>query len=155
MGLLPLILSLYFPLCATSGTTGIPAPGVIDFQHFHRPEFSNLLIAPAGLGLPADGMAAVYDVPAQRLFAAFQQIAAAQPRTYALDDEPAALQAAWVVRSAGGNFPDVVDVAVVVEGPSKSSFIFYTHSLYGWYPWGVLTKRARIWLHNLNLKVTE
>jgi hypothetical protein len=147
------LLSLYFPLCATEGAAGIKPPGVVDFSHFQRNKYSNVLAAPAGFQPAPDMITPVYNVPAPVLFAAIQQVAAAEGHIYNLDTEPQALQAAWIIRSHFCNFPDIVEVAAIPDGPNKSTLIFYTHALYGWYAYGVTNHRAKTWLAALTLKV--
>jgi hypothetical protein len=154
MPLLPFLLSLYLPLCGTAGSNGIAPPGVVDFSHLHRLGHSEVFLAPAGFSPAPDIPAPVYKIPPETLFAAIQAVATAQPRTYPLDTIPASLQAAWVVRSAGGNFPDIIELAVV-PSPGGSSFVFYSHAVYGWSDYGVNANRARKWVELLNMKVAE
>jgi hypothetical protein len=148
------LLSFILPLCGTPGAEGVAPPGVVDFAHLHRLGHSEVLVAPAGFALPPDIRAPVYPIPPARLFAALSALAAAQPRTYALDSAPAQLQAAWVVRSAMANFPDVVEIAVLAE-PGGSSYVLYAHALYGWSDYGVNRRRAANWGKLLDMKVAE
>jgi hypothetical protein len=154
MRLLPMLLSLFMPLCATTGTEGINPPGVVDFSHFQRARYSTALIAPAGFSPQPDFIAPVFNIPAPALFADLQRFGNAQPRSYPLDTEPAALQAAWIVRSAACNFPDLVEIAVVPKGAHASSFIFYSHAIYGWYAYGVNDNRAKTWLKAIDMELT-
>jgi hypothetical protein len=149
------LIGLYMPLCATQGTAGIAAPGVVDFAQFQRAVHSTALIAPLGLIPGADTPSPVFDVPAETLFAAEVKVTAALPRSFLLDMEPQALQAAFVVRSAVWNFPDVVEVAAIPEGPGKSAYVFYSHSLYGVYAYGVNTTRAKIWSEAMQMEVQK
>jgi uncharacterized protein (DUF1499 family) len=147
------LLALHYPLCGTAGAAGVPAPGVQDFAHLHRLGHSEVFAAPAGF-LPApDIVTPVFGVPPDVLFAQVQNVAALQPRTYALDIEPQARQAAWVVRSAFANFPDVVEVEVVPEPDGKSGLVFYAHAVYGASDYGVNRKHAMRWLQDLQVKV--
>ncbi len=111
-------------------------------------------MAPAGFPLSPDIVTPVYKVPPQKLYGLFQAMAAAQPRTFILDTVPAALQATWVVRSAAGNFPDIVEMAALAE-PGGSSFVLYSHAVYGWSDYGVNRNRAKKWMELLNMKVAE
>jgi uncharacterized protein (DUF1499 family) len=154
MRLLPYLLSFYLPLCGTLGATGIAPPGVVDFLHLKRLGHSEVFLAPPGFAPLPDLVAPVYHLPPQKLFELFQAIAAAQPRTFALDREPAALQAAWVVRSAAGNFPDIVEMAAIPE-PGGSSVVLYSHAIYGWSDYGVNRNRAKKWMELLDMKVAE
>jgi uncharacterized protein (DUF1499 family) len=155
MRLLPWVIGLYLPLCATQGAQGIPAPGLVDLAHFARAKYSTVLIAPQGFNPPPDMIAPSFPVPAAKLFAAMQAIAAAEPRTYALDAKPGQYQAAYVVRSRAFNFPDVVEIAVVPQGPARSSYFFYSHSLYGWYAYGVNKSRAKTWAAALQQQASK
>jgi uncharacterized protein (DUF1499 family) len=150
----PLLISLYFPLCATTGANGIAPPGVVDFSAAHHLPHSGALAGPVGFTPMPDILTPLYNVPPATLFAALQAVAAAEPRTYALDAEPAQLQAAWVVRTAASNFPDVVEAAVVPEG-NGSSVILFSRSIYGWVDLGVNAARAKDWLQKLQLKVAN
>jgi hypothetical protein len=145
--------ALFYPLCATVGATGIPAPGVVDFAHLHLLGHSEILAAPAGFS-PAPGLVTpVYDMAPADLFAQVENVAALQPRTFVLDCAPQKLQAAWVIRSAFANFPDVVEVAVLPEPGGRSGLIFYAHALYGVSDYGVNRKHAKRWLKDLEMKV--
>jgi len=144
---------MFYPLCGTTGTAGISAPGVVDFSHFHLLGHSEVLAAPAWFVPAPQIVTPVYDMAPADLFAQVQNVALLQTRTYVLDDEPQALQAAWVVRTAVGNFPDVVEIAVVAEPGGKSGLIFYSHAVYGASDYGVNRKHAVRWLKDLQMKV--
>jgi len=155
MRFLAWLMSFYLPLCGTTGAAGVVAPGVVDFRHLHLKGHSEFLVAPSGFA-PVPGLVApVYDEAPAALFAQIEDVAAFQPRTYALDSEPGALQAAWVVRSQVWNFPDVVEVAAVPEPGGKSSLIFYAHAVYGYSDYGVNRLHAIRWLKDLNMKVSK
>lgn len=145
MRLLPWILSWFMPLCGTQGANGVPQPGVVDFAHLVPMSHSEALIAPAGFHEAPDITAPIFPAPAKQLFAALQMVAAAQPRSYLLDAEPAALQAAYVVRSAAANFPDVVELEAVPMGPASSSYILYSYAVYGVSDYGVNLGHAKNW----------
>lgn len=154
MRVLPFLLSFYLPLCGTVGATGVAPPGVVDFWHLKRLGHSEVFLAPAGFAVPPDVVAPVYHLPPLKLYELFQAVAAAQPRTFALDLEPAALQAAWVVRSAAGNFPDIIEMAAIAE-PGGSSFVLYSHAIYGWSDYGVNRNRAKKWMNVLDMEVAK
>jgi uncharacterized protein (DUF1499 family) len=154
MRLLPFLVSFLLPLCGTEGASGIAPPGVVDFLHLKRLGHSEVFLAPAGFAVPPDLVAPLFHVPPHKLYELLQGIAAAQPRTFVLDAAPAALQAAWVVRSASGNFPDIVEIEVLAE-PGGSSFVLYSHAIYGWSDYGVNRNRAKKWMELLDMKVAE
>ncbi len=144
---------MFYPLCGTMGAAGIAAPGVVDFSHLHLLGHSEVLAAPAGFSPAPEIVTPVYDMAPADLFAQVQNVAALQTHTFVLDVEPGALQAAWVVRSGVGNFPDVVEVAVVAEPGGESGLVFYAHAIYGVSDYGVNRKHAVRWLKDLQMKV--
>jgi uncharacterized protein (DUF1499 family) len=155
MNLVAWFLSMVYPLCGTAGAAGIAPPGVVDFGHLRLLGHSEVLVAPSGFAPKPEIVAPVFAMPPAQLYAELQDVAALQPRTFPLDAEPRALQAAWVVRTALGNFPDMIEIAVLPEPDGKSSFIFYSHALYGASDYGVNRKHAIRWLKDLNMKVAE
>ena len=109
MGILPLLASLFFPACATSGGAGLPLPGALAPVTIVRPATPNsALAAPAGFAPPPDIITPLYRLAAPRLLAAIEAVAASQPRTTLQVAYPAELQAESVVRSRTFNFPDLV-----------------------------------------------
>jgi uncharacterized protein (DUF1499 family) len=155
MNLVTFFLAMVYPLCGTSGANGIPAPGIVDFAHLHLLGHSEFLMAPADFS-PTPGMAApIFHLTPLQLFDAFQDVGSLQPRSYMLDIEPEALQAAWVIRSPVGNFPDVVEIKILPEPDGDSSFVFYAHAIYGASDYGVNRKHAIRWLKDLQMKVAE
>jgi uncharacterized protein (DUF1499 family) len=154
MRLLPFLLSFYLPLCGTDGASGVAPPGVVDFLHLKLLGHSEVFMAPAGFAVAPDVVVPVYHLPPEKLYELFLQMAAMQPRTFVLDTEPAALQAAWVVRSAAGNFPDIVEMGVIAA-PGGNSFVLYSHAIYGWSDYGVNRNRAKKWMEFLDMKVAE
>jgi uncharacterized protein (DUF1499 family) len=147
------LLAMHYPLCGTMGAAGVPVPGVVDFSHLALMGHSEVLAAPAGFSPAPDIVTPVYDLAPADLFAQVQNVALLQTHTFALDSEPQALQAAWVVRSAGLNFPDVVEIAVLPEPGGKSGLVFYSHAIYGASDYGVNRKHAMRWLKDLQMKV--
>lgn len=132
------------------GAEGIPVPPPTDFSRLDRPGTPHTaLAAPAGYrprsGPVADMALPVYPVPAARLFTAIQRVAASQPRTYFLAKYDGPMQAAWVVRSAMMNFPDVVIAQVSPAGKDASTLILYSTSRYGYYDFGVNRARLDHW----------
>jgi uncharacterized protein (DUF1499 family) len=146
------LIGLVLPACAATGAGGLPVPPPVDMAKIERPATPNTALAgPAVVGQSAT-MAApelvtpIYEVPAARLFAAIQAVAAAQPRTSVAATYPDRLQAHWVVRSAVFNFPDLVSAQVVADGPEASTLVLYSRSVYGRSDFGVNRERLRTWL---------
>lgn len=154
MRVLPWLLSLVFPLCGTPGNHGIPAPFPLDLQHLPPATASSALIAPPGFVALPKLIAPVFQIPVQQLFADLQAVGAAQPRTYPLA-APAPDQLAFVVRTPAANFPDIVQLAAVPIGPGRSSYVFYSHSIYGNYDFGVNLQRAKIWAAAIERQVNR
>ncbi len=155
MRLLPWLLSLLFPLCATTGSSGVPAPGLVDFQQLLRSGHNSALIAPPGYNPASDLIAPVFTISAAQLFATLQETATAMPRTYRLDTEPGQYQAAFVVRTENANFPDIVALAAIPLSPTTSSYAFYSHSIYGRYDFGVNLARAKLFATSLQQRVSD
>ena len=154
------LIGLVLPACAASGAGGLPVPPLMDTAKIERPATPNTALAgPAVVRqsatvTPPDLVTPVYKVPAARLFAAVQSVAAAQPRTFVAATYPDRLQAHWVVRSAVFNFPDLVTAQVVAEGADASTLVLYSRSVYGRSDFGVNQARLRTWLGALATLLT-
>jgi uncharacterized protein (DUF1499 family) len=155
------LIGLVLPACAAAGAGGLPVPPPLDVARLVRPATPNTaLAAPAVPGphaatpSPPDLVTPVYRVPAARLFAAVQAVAAAQPRTFLAVAYRARLQEHWVVRSAIFNFPDLVTAQVQSDGPDASTLVLYSRSVYGRSDLGVNQRRLRAWLAALNAVLT-
>jgi uncharacterized protein (DUF1499 family) len=155
------LIGLVLPACAAAGVGGLPVPPPLDVARLVRPATPNTaLAAPAVPGphaatpAPPDLVTPVYRVPAARLFAAVQAIAATQPRTFLAVAYRARLQAHWVVRSAIFNFPDLVTAQVEPDGPDASTLVLYSRSVYGRSDLGVNQRRLGAWLAALNAVLT-
>jgi uncharacterized protein (DUF1499 family) len=125
----------------------------MDMAKLERPATPNTALAgpavpgpPAATRSPPDLVTPVYQVPAARLFAAVQAVAAAQPRTFLAAAYPDRGQVHWVARSAVFNFPDLVTAQVVADGPDASTLVLYSRSVYGRSDLGVNRERLRTWL---------
>lgn len=144
------LLGLVLPACAGAGAALVPVPPPLDLAQLERPASPNTaLAAPEGSGARPDIVAPVFAVPAARLFAAVQRVAAGQPRTFALAADDRAMQAHWVARSAVWNFPDVISVRVFPRGDA-STLALYSRSLYGRSDFGVNRARLGTWLAALS-----
>lgn len=152
MTMLGWVLGLFMPLCGTAGAHGITPPGVVDYQHFTPQSHSEAFVTPAGFTATPNFVAKTYHVPAAQLYHDLNAVAAAQPRSFVLDQEPDALQSAYVARTALANFPDIVEFAVIPIDADNSSYIFYSHSIYGADDGGVNLARARKYAAALDAK---
>jgi hypothetical protein len=154
MSVLSAILSIFFPLCGTHGATGITPPGVVDFSKLYLQGHSEYLAAPPAYFKTPDQEIPLFHVSPAVLYADILATGQAQPRSFVLDTEPQALQAAYVVRSPNGNFPDVIEIAIIPEPNNESGLIFYSHSIYGESDYGKNKQHAQDWLEMLNTKVS-
>ncbi len=152
------LIGLLLPACAATGAGGLPVPPPMDMAKLERPATPNTALAgpavpgpaQAEAGAPADIVTPVYRVPAARLFAAIEAVAAAQPRTFLAAAYPDRGQAHWVARSAIFNFPDLVTAHVTADGPQASTLVLYSRSVYGRSDLGVNRRRLVAWLAALN-----
>ena len=148
---LALLAGLFLPACAASGAQGLPQPAVVDFMQLERPASPNTaLAAPEGFRAAPDIVTRPYPLAAPRLYAALQDLAAHQPRTYQAAAYPPQLQLHWVVRSAVFNFPDLMTAQIAPIGESASTLILYSRSVYGRSDLGVNRKRLHSWLEALD-----
>jgi uncharacterized protein (DUF1499 family) len=145
------LVGLVMPACAFAGAGGLPAPTLMDMTHIARPATPNTaLAAPADFRPPPDIVTPTYKVPPDRLFAAVEAVAGAEPRTYPAADFAAARQLDYVVRSAVFNFPDLVTVQVSPAPPDGATLVIWSRSVYGESDLGVNRKRVVAWLSALD-----
>jgi uncharacterized protein (DUF1499 family) len=148
------LIGLVLPACGFPAAEGLPMPPAMDVAHIVRPASPNTaLAAPAGFSPAPDIVTLPYKATPDALFAAVQAVAAGQDRTYQAALYPAQRQAHYVARSAVFNFPDLIMVQVVNEGPADSGLILYSRSVYGRSDFGVNRKRIAAWLAALQLKL--
>ena len=137
------LLGLLLPACGPPGAQGLPVPPPMDMAQLSRPASPNTaLAAPAGFAPAPDMVTPTYHVPAARLYAAIQAVAAAQPRTYQAAAYPDRLQADWVVRSAVFNFPDLVTAQAPRPGAGAATLVLYSRSVYGYGDLGANRRRV-------------
>jgi uncharacterized protein (DUF1499 family) len=144
------LMGLFLPACGFPGAQGLPPPQPLDLAHIVRPASPNTaLAAPAGFTPPPDIITPVYPVPAARLLDSIEKVAAEQPRTFPAANYPRRMQAEWVVRSRLFNFPDLVTAQVIPAGPTESTMVLYSRSVYGYSDLGVNRGRLNTWLSAL------
>ncbi len=145
--LLPRLLGLAYPACATEGTEGLPAPTLLDFSRLGPPRRGNTaLAAPPGMHVHPDIISRRREVPPLRLYETIKRIALAQPRTFLHAEFADQLQAHFVARSARCNYPDLIAVQVTPD----SMPALYSRSIYGEADFGVNRKRLVAWLAALD-----
>ena len=141
--LLPLLLALLLPACRDHGTAGIAPAVAIDMARLVRPATPNTaLAAPAGFLPTPEIIIPRAAADPDRLFAAIQAVALAQPRVFAHGAFPQQRQAHFVARSALLNFPDLITVQVTPE----SELILWSRSITGRSDFGVNRARLETWL---------
>jgi hypothetical protein len=146
-GLLPRLLGLAYPACATVGAEGLPPPALLDFAALRRPRPGNsALAAPPGLRVLPDIITRLRDLPPRALYGKLKQVALAQPRTFPHGEFADQLQAHYVVRSVLCNFPDLVAIQITPD----SFPALYSRSMYGRSDFGVNRKRLVAWLAALD-----
>lgn len=153
--LLPLLLSLLLPACRGQGVAGLPPAVALDMAHLVRPATPNTaLAAPAGFSPAPDIVTRRYHVAPDRLFAAIQAVALAQPRVFSHGVFAAQRQAQYVARSALLNFPDLIAVQVTPGSePTESELILWSRSVYGRSDFGVNRARLVAWLAALDARL--
>jgi uncharacterized protein (DUF1499 family) len=148
------LIGLILPACGFPAAEGLPTPSLMDITHIIRPGSPNTaLAAPAGFTPPPDVVTPPYNISADGLFAAVQDVAAGQPRTYQAALFPDPRQAHYVARTALLNFPDLIMVQVRTDGQDRSTLIMYSRSVYGRSDFGVNRKRVETWLAALQTKL--
>jgi uncharacterized protein (DUF1499 family) len=154
MNPLALLLGLVLPACGFPAAQGLATPPPMDLAQMVRPTSPNTALAgPKGFTPPPDIVTPLYHVPAGRLLALVRDVANSQPRTYQAAFYPDHLQLHYVVRSAVLNFPDLVVLQVMQEGPDDSDLIMYSRSVYGRSDFGVNRGRVEAWLAALQTKI--
>ncbi|MBM3486251.1 MAG: DUF1499 domain-containing protein [Alphaproteobacteria bacterium] len=124
-----------------------PVP-TIDFATLVRTARPNqYLLAPAGLcTTTVDAESPVFPRPVTALEAAWQRIAAAEPRLEPVRAEVALRQYDYVARSAVLGFPDLVTVRFLAQAPDRSTLAVYSRSVFGRWDIGANRRRVRRWL---------
>ena len=152
------LIGLVLPACAATGAGGLPMPPPMDMATTVRPTSPNTELAgPAIAGTNGatashqDIVSPLYEIPADRLFAAVSAVAAAQPLTFPAAAYPDRLQAHWVARSKVFNFPDLITAQVLAHGPNASTLVLYSRSVYGRSDFGVNRRRLDAWLAALDV----
>lgn len=148
-----LALCLLLGACGVEGgTTLVPQP--IDIHSgLIVPGFSAALAAPADWKPKPDITTPRFEVPAERLFAAIQQVAQGQRRTWLQVAYADKLQAFYIVRSAELNLPDLVLVQALAAGPHASTLVMFSHSRHGPYDAGANERRLARWLTDLRARL--
>lgn len=127
--------------------TILPPP--IDFAGLAlRPTPNQYLVAPEGLCRTArpHALAPSFAAAPDALRVAFRQIALAQLRVTFLRGDDGLLQDDYVQRSPLLGFPDYVTFRALATANGRSTFAFYSRSVYGYSDLGVNRRRGETWL---------
>jgi uncharacterized protein (DUF1499 family) len=145
------LVSFIMPACGFAGAAGLPTPTLMDMTHIVRPATPNTaLAAPANFSPAPDIVTPAYKVPPDRLFAAVEAVAVAQPRTYPAATFATERQIHYVARSAVFNFPDLITLQVSPAPPDGATLVIWSRSVYGESDLGVNRKRVVAWLSALD-----
>jgi uncharacterized protein (DUF1499 family) len=104
-------------------------------------------VAPPDSGLPADAPSPVFAVPAERLRAAWERLAAEEPRMRPLAGDGDTLR--YVVRTRFLRFPDDVAVRIGPLAGGRSTLAIGAAARYGYSDLGVNRRRVTRWLARL------
>ncbi len=148
--LLPRLLGLFYPACATEGADGLPPPTMLDFSKLGRPRPGNsALAAPPGMHVLPDIVTRRREIPPRRLYDMLKAIALAQPRVYSHAEFADQLQAHFVARSKLCNYPDLIAIQITPD----SMPALYSRSIYGQSDLGVNRARLVAWLAALDAAI--
>ncbi|HEU4826191.1 MAG TPA: DUF1499 domain-containing protein [Dongiaceae bacterium] len=128
---------------------------VVDFATLQRaPTPNQYLLCPTDLcTTQTDGAAPVFDLPVERLQAAWEQMIAEQPRVELLRRDVANLQLDYVQRTRLLRFPDLVTVRFIPIDDAHATLAIYSRSKYGKGDMGVNHARIDDWLAKLKARI--
>lgn len=115
------------------------------------------LAAPASVGTAAapSRTVPVFVSAPDRVLAAFDAAALAEPRVRRLDDGSDPTYRAYVQRSRVFRFPDVISARTLDLGDGRASLAVYSRSMVGSYDWGVNADRLARWLDALERSMRD
>jgi uncharacterized protein (DUF1499 family) len=128
---------------------------VVDFANLERgPDQNQYLLCPKSMcRTETDGEAPVFDVPAEQLQVAWDEMLAEQPRLQVLRRDVTNVQIDYVQRTRLLRFPDLVTVRFVPIDDTHSTLAIYSRSVYGTGDMGVNRIRVEEWLARLKARV--
>ncbi len=131
---------LCLALLCGCGVEGPPQPTLqlpaVDMHtDLGKVDGSAVLAAPRGWTPAPTEVTPVFATPAPQLFAAMQELLAAEPRTWVMNAHPDIFQASFIVRSVLLNLPDVIVVQAVAASPATSRAVIFSRSRYDKLPY--------------------
>ena len=113
------------------------------------------LACPRGYCAISSGAASpVFAISARELYGAFTRLAASEPRTSTLLDDPPR-RIVLMQRSALFRFPDIITAEFVPLAADRSSLAVYSRARYGSYDFGVNRRRIEAWVAGLERFIPE
>jgi uncharacterized protein (DUF1499 family) len=133
----------------------VPDVPEVDFASLQRGSTPNqYLLCPEGLcTTETDGAAPVFDMPANQLQVAWDEMVAAEPRTQVLRRDVTNMEVDYVQRSRLFRFPDIISVRFIPMDDAHSTLAIYSRSVYGKGDMGVNHARIDGWLAKLKARV--
>ncbi len=128
---------------------------VVDFSTLERrPTPNQYLLCPTGMcAAETDGAAPIFNVPAPKLQAAWDEMIAEQPRVQVLRRDITNKQIDYVQRSRLMRFPDLITVRFVPMDDTHATIAIYSRSVYGKGDMGVNRARVEEWLAKLKARL--
>jgi uncharacterized protein (DUF1499 family) len=133
----------------------VPDMPEVDFASLRRgPTANQYLLCPEGMcSTETDGTAPVFDVPADQLQVAWDEMVAEQPRTQVLRRDLSNMEVDYVQRSRLFRFPDIITVRFIPVDDAHATLAIYSRSVYGKGDMGVNHARVDSWLAKLKARV--
>jgi uncharacterized protein (DUF1499 family) len=113
------------------------------------PRRKGFRIAPQGWQGPAHAASPVFHIAAAKLWRAWMDFAASQPRTVLWAQDERTRRSLHVQRSPVLRFPDLVRAEIVALGAERSSMILDSRARFGCWDLGVNRRRALRWVNRL------
>ncbi len=123
-----------------------------DLQNLTLPSTNNYyLICPKGFcNVQPNEYTPIYNVSAEDLFNAWNQMLAKQLYVNIIGTIPAKAQYIYVQKSQFFGFPDYITVQFIAVSDNSSTLAVYSRSRYGLYDFGINKKRLQSWIAQLN-----
>ena len=106
-------------------------------------------MAPRDWPGPADQAGPLFPLRAAKLWRAWMDVAARQPRTVLRAQDQRTLRSLHVQRSRALHFPDLVRAEIVTLGTARSGLVLDSRARFGCGDFGVNRRRLLRWAHDL------